>query len=129
MWGVDVDETGCLPAGKAAVNARKFIGKLMRNKRKGEVVTELKGVVGEQLTARARAETSDAAEQSGDELTEMEGVAERRVGKDGNLRALVADNSNCIWTAWQSGKLERYYYNGLLKATKVLLHSLPLSIS
>lgn len=42
-----------------------------------------------------------------------------QVGKDGNLRALVADSGNCVWAAWQSGAMERFSFNGKLLAKKV----------
>ena len=42
-----------------------------------------------------------------------------QVGKDGNLRALVADTGSCLWAAWQNGAMERFSYNGKLLARKV----------
>ncbi len=42
-----------------------------------------------------------------------------KVGKDGNLRALVADSGNCVWAAWQSGAMERFTFNGKLLVKKV----------
>ena len=120
-------------AGKAAGKAGKFFGRVG-----GRIVRNIKGEAAGNSELRAQLtgatsligakaprvsldtnglEISFGAGEQGEEGGEAE--AAERVGKDGTLKALICDNGNCVWAAYQHGKMERYSFNGRLLNKKV----------